>query len=66
MTVLAETAAVADALSTAFFVGGVEFAKTCCDNRPGVGALLIPSPRRGQTLEPVVCGISDEVLFFEE
>lgn len=66
VTVLAETAAVADALSTAFFVGGVEFARTCCDNRPGVGALLIPSPRRGQTLEPVVCGISDEVLFFEE
>ena len=66
VTVLAETAAVADALSTAFFVGGVEFARTCCDNRAGVGALLIPSPRRGQTLEPVVCGIPDEVLFFEE
>lgn len=66
VTVLAETAAEADALSTAFFVGGVEFAKGCCDNRPGVSALLIPAPRRGQTLEPIVCGISDEVLFFEE
>ena len=66
VTVLAETAAEADALSTAFFVRGVEFARTCCDNRPGVSALLIPTPRRGQTLEPIVCGISDEVLFFEE
>ena len=66
VTVLAETAAEADALSTAFFVGGVEFARTCCDNRPGVGALLIPAPRRGQTLRPIVCGIPDEVLFFEE
>ena len=66
VTVLAETAAEADALSTAFFVRGVEFARACCDNRPGVSALLIPTPRRGQTLEPIVCGISDEVLFFEE
>lgn len=66
VTVLAETAAEADALSTAFFVAGVEFARTCCDNRPGVSALLIPTPRRGQTLEPIVCGIPDEVLFFEE
>ncbi len=65
VTVLCETAAEADALSTAFFVGGVEFARAYCDNRPGVGALLIPPPRRGQTLEPVVCGIADEVLFFE-
>lgn len=65
VTVLSETAAEADALSTAFFVRGVEFAQAYCDNWPGVGALLIPPPRRGQTLEPVVCGISDEVLFFE-
>ena len=66
VTVLAPTAAEADALSTAFFAGGVEFAKACCDNRPGVGALLIPAPRRGQTLQPIVCGIPDGVLFFEE
>jgi thiamine biosynthesis lipoprotein len=66
VTVLAETAAEADALSTAFFVGGVEFAEACCDNRPGVAALLIPAPHRGQTLEPIVCGIPEEVLFFEE
>ena len=66
VTVLADTAAEADALSTAFFVGGVEFARACCDNRPGVSAMLVPPPRRGQTLEPIVCGVPDEVLFFEE
>ena len=66
VTVLAETAAEADALSTAFFAGGVEFATACCDNRPEIGALLIPAPSQGQTLRPIVCGIPDEVLFQED
>lgn len=65
VTVLADSAAEADALSTAFFVRGVEFARAYCDNRPEIAALLIPTPRRGQTLEPVVCGLSEEELFFE-
>ena len=63
VSVIAATAAEADALSTAFFVLGVENARTYCDNHDDVSALLIPPPRRGRTLEPVVCGISDEVLF---
>jgi thiamine biosynthesis lipoprotein len=64
VTVLAETAAEADALSTAFFVIGVENTRRFCHNRVGVHALLIPPPRRGRRLEPVICGIPSEVLFF--
>jgi thiamine biosynthesis lipoprotein len=66
VTVLAPTAAQADALSTAFFVTGVENARRYCDNHKGVGAILIPPPRRGRTLEPIVCGVPDGVLFFAE
>lgn len=64
VTVLAPTAAEADALSTAFFVMGVENALRYCDNWTHIGALLIPPPRRGRRLEPVVRGIPDELLFY--
>jgi thiamine biosynthesis lipoprotein len=40
-TVLAPTAALADALSTAFFVLGSEAAKTYCQQRPGFAALMV-------------------------
>lgn len=66
VAVLAPTAALADALSTAFFVLGLEKARQWCDNREDVAALLIPPPRRGQTLQPVVCGIPEDRLFFAE
>ncbi|MCH7989685.1 MAG: FAD:protein FMN transferase [Planctomycetes bacterium] len=64
VTVLAPTAAEADALSTAFFVIGVENTLMHCDNRDDLSVLLIPPPRHGRTLEPVVCGMPDGVLFF--
>ena len=63
-TVIAPTAAEADALSTAFFVMGLEKARAFCQNRPQIQALLIPLPRSGRTLEPVNCGIPDADLFF--
>lgn len=65
VTVLAPTAAEADALSTAFFVGGVENSLGYCDNHPQVGALFVRPPARGRTLEVLLCGIPEEVLFFE-
>jgi len=40
-TVLAPTAAEADALATAFFVMGVEAVEQFCSNRPEIGALLV-------------------------
>jgi thiamine biosynthesis lipoprotein len=64
-TVIAPTAAMADALSTAFFVLGVEKARELCDNQPLIGALLIPPPDRGGRLTPVVCGISEDCLFLD-
>jgi thiamine biosynthesis lipoprotein len=65
VTVLAPSAATADALSTAFFVLGVEKARAVCDNQPLIGALLIPPPDRGGRLEPVVVGLPDEILFLD-
>jgi thiamine biosynthesis lipoprotein len=65
VTVLAPTAAVADALSTAFFVLGLEKAREYCDNHPQVSSLLIPPPHRGRGLAPVNCGLPEDVLFLE-
>jgi thiamine biosynthesis lipoprotein len=41
VSVLAPTAAEADALSTAFFVGGVDLAKRYCAAHPEIGAILL-------------------------
>ena len=66
VTVLAPSAAVADALSTAFFVMGVEKACLCCKNWPEVGAILIPFPDRGRKVSPTVIGIPDEQIVWDE
>lgn len=66
VTVVAPTAAEADALSTAFYVLGVENARRYCDNHQEVGAILIPPPGSGRTLVPVVCGLDETTLFFSE
>jgi FAD:protein FMN transferase len=66
VTVTAPTAALADALSTAFFVGGVENSLQYCDNHPEIGAIFVRPPQRGRTLEILLCGIPEEVLFFEQ
>jgi thiamine biosynthesis lipoprotein len=54
-SVLAPTAALADALSTAFYVGGVELARRYCEAHPDIGAILLPE---GEAAEPVVMGIA--------
>ncbi len=66
VTVLAPTAAEADALSTAFFVGGVEIARRYCSNHRSVSALLIPPPVGGLRLEPVNLGIPPEQIFWND
>jgi thiamine biosynthesis lipoprotein len=53
-TVLAPTAAEADALATAFFILGVDRARAFCAAHPWVGALLLPAADRAQA---VVVGI---------
>ena len=65
VTVVAPSAAMADALSTAFFVGGIEIARQCCDDFPQVGAVLIPRPERGRRVRPVVIGIPDDQIFWD-
>jgi thiamine biosynthesis lipoprotein len=64
VTVLAPDAARAEALSTAFFVLGVEKAREYCHNHKEVMALLVPAPASGSRLEPVNCGIPESDLAF--
>lgn len=66
VTVLAPSAAVADALSTAFFVLGVEKARLCCKNWPGLGVILVPFPEQGRKLQPAVIGIPPELIVWDE
>ncbi|MEX0725690.1 MAG: FAD:protein FMN transferase [Planctomycetaceae bacterium] len=64
VTVFAPTAELADTLSTAFFVMGVEKARRYCDNHREVGAILTPPPEQGRKLTPILCNIPPENLFF--
>lgn len=66
VTVFAESAAIADALSTAFFVLGVENAQKCCDNLPNVGVILVPFPERGSRVSPTVIGVPDDQIFWDD
>lgn len=66
VTVFADSAAVADALSTAFFVLGVENAQKCCDNLPSVGAILMPFPSRGARVHPIVINVPEDQIFWDE
>jgi thiamine biosynthesis lipoprotein len=54
-SVIAPTAAEADALSTAFFVGGIDMARGVCSTRPDVGAVLLPE---GEGAELVVLNLA--------
>jgi len=63
VSVIAPTAAEADALSTAFYVMGLEKAVAWCHNRPEIGAILVPPPQQGRELDPVLCNIPPEILF---
>jgi thiamine biosynthesis lipoprotein len=66
VTVLAPSAAVADALSTAFFVMGVEKARLCCENWPEVGAILLPFPAKGSKVHPTLVNIPEELIVWDE
>ena len=66
VTVFAESAAIADALSTAFFVLGVENAQKCCDNLPNVGVILVPFPERGTRVTPTVIGVPEDQIFWDD
>jgi thiamine biosynthesis lipoprotein len=58
VSVVAPTAAEADALSTAFYVGGIDVARHWCETHPDTGAILLPE---GST-RPVVVGLDAAVI----
>ena len=66
VTILAPSAALADALSTAFFVMGVEKARLCCENWPEVSAILLPFPDKGNKVHPTVVNIPEELIVWDE
>jgi len=60
VSVLAPTAALADALSTAFYAMGVDSAREYCRTHPGIGAVILPMPTDGDISDfkgsPIVLG----------
>ncbi len=64
VTVTAPTATEADALSTAFYVMGLEPAAAYCRQHPEIGAILVPPLKEGRTLTPLILNIPEEDLFF--
>jgi FAD:protein FMN transferase len=56
-SVLAPSAAEADALSTAFYVGGLELAQRYCAAHPGIAAIVLPE---GEGAEPLVMGLAPQ------
>lgn len=58
-TVVAPTAAEADALSTAMYVMGVERALAFCGSRPDVGALLLHASPSGSNVEIATAGLRE-------
>lgn len=57
-SVIAPTAAEADALATAFFILGVEKARAYCATRPDIGAILLPEDGDA----PVVIGCAGSIV----
>jgi thiamine biosynthesis lipoprotein len=61
-SVIASTAAAADALATAFFILGMDKARSYCENHPGIGAVLLPAV---DGAAPELIGLTpDEVTLF--
>lgn len=63
VSVVARTALEADALSTAFYVLGLEKSREYCDTHPHVGAVLTPPPARSRRLTPLVCNLPADRLY---
>ncbi len=59
VSVIAPTAAEADALATAFFVLGPDRARAYCETHPDIGAVLLP---HGEGACPLVLGLAADVV----
>jgi len=62
VTAVAPTAAVADALSTAFYVMGPAKALEYCRSRPEIAAVLVVPARRGSGIEVRSAGLEEDEL----
>jgi len=62
VSVAAPTAALAEALSTAFFVMGTAAAQAYCANHPEIRALLVPDAGAGQAAEPLIVGFRPDEM----
>ena len=62
VTVMAPTAASADALSTAFYTLGPDAALDYCESRPEIGMLMMVPSRDGHTFDIATAGIAAEDL----
>lgn len=63
--VLAPTAAIADALSTAFYVLPLDESIACCEQHPEIAALIFPNPPAGKRLEPISIHIDEKRLHWQ-
>jgi FAD:protein FMN transferase len=61
-TVVAPTAALADALSTAFYVMGPDPSRKYCHIHPEIGAVFLQSPPQGGDVVIHTCGLSEKEL----
>lgn len=65
-TVIADDATHADALSTAFYVMGMDAAIEYCTAHREIGAILVPQPKKDRRVRPIVLGLSPERLFWDQ
>ncbi|HBN77081.1 MAG TPA: hypothetical protein DD473_14940 [Planctomycetaceae bacterium] len=63
--VVAPNAAIADALSTAFYVLPLEESIAYCEQHPEIAALIFPNPPAGKRLEPVSIHIDEKRLHWQ-
>jgi thiamine biosynthesis lipoprotein len=63
-SVVAETAAEADAVSTALYVMGLENAVAWCKDHPAIGAMLVPPADAAGRLRPILCNLSEDRVVF--
>jgi thiamine biosynthesis lipoprotein len=64
-TVVADSAAAADALSTAFYVMGIEAATEYCALHSEIGAILVPQPSNDRRVRPLVLGLAAGQIFWD-
>lgn len=65
VTVIAPTAAEADALSTAFYVMTPEEVDDYCDKHTHIGTIMIPFPERDRRVTPAVIGMDVNAIFWD-